>query len=295
MITKKNVTIYTTNTSMPGIMNLPAVDSVSPAIVFTNGYCAYKEMYDSMAEAFCENGYVTLQYDNRGTAGSRRGFELCGTEWKDDINAAVSFIYGCPEVDKSRIGLAGVSMGGAMTLIQGSVDPRIKAVYAMAPYINAEHSYKSRFIKNIGEEGFNAFLQDCFDDAARTAHGFDAAFIPENYSCYEGKERTEINQEEIVAREKHPLKITSLPYASHLNKFLYVDALPACRNIKIPVLLTHGTKDKTLDFEESVWLFDNIASQDKKFVPIEGAGHVLPEVAEQESINYGLEWFDKYL
>lgn len=292
---KKSVTIYTAEFAIPGFMNIPETGLPAPAIVFTNGYTAYHEMYDEMAEAFCNAGYVTLQYDQRGTAGARHGYQLCGTEWKDDINAAISYVYGCPEVDKKRIGLAGVSMGGAMTLIQGAVDPRIKAIYAMAPYVNAELSIHNRFLSHTDEEHYQDMLEKCFDDAARIAHGFEGTRVPEGYSIFTGEINTNVDPAEAEARRLHPLKITALPYASAWNTFLYVDALAACRSMKVPTLLTHGTADLTLAYENSEIIFKEITSEHKEFHAIEGAGHVLPEVAAELSIKYGLDWFNKYL
>ena len=292
---QKNVIIYTAESAIPGVLNLPEADGPAPAVVFTNGYTAYHEMYDSMARAFCEAGYVTLQYDQRGTAGARHGYQLCGTEWKDDINAAVSYIYGCPETDRARIGLTGVSMGGAMTLIQGAVDPRIKALYAMAPYVNGEISIHRRFLSRTGETQFQEFLENCFEDAARIAHGFEGTHVPAGYSVFTGETGCIPDEAEMEARRLHPLKITSLPWASIWNTYLYVDTLAAVRQIRIPTLITHGTADQTLAFENSQLLFEELSCEHKRFISIPDAGHVLPEVAEEESIRYGLEWFGQYL
>ena len=292
---QKDIIIYTAEGAIPGFLNLPDTTAPAPAIVFTNGYTAYHEMYDAMAKAFCEAGYVTLQYEQRGSAGSRHGFQLCGTEWKDDINAAVSFIYGCPQTDRQRIGLAGVSMGGAMTLIQGAVDPRVKALYAMAPFINGQISIHQRFLEKTGEPQFQDFLEHCFEDAARMAHGFEGTRVPEGYSVFTGETNLTVGEEEQEARRQHPLKITDLPWASIWNTYMYVDALAAARQIRVPTLLTHGTADETLAFENSALLFEALGCSEKKFIPIPGAGHVLPEVAEKESIQYGLDWFNQYL
>jgi len=294
-MTKKNVIIYTAEFCMPGFMNIPDIGTPAPAIVFTNGYTAFNEMYDAMAEAFCNAGYVTLQYDNRGTAGARYGYQFCGTDWKEDICSAISYVYGCDDVDKNRIGLAGVSMGGALTLIQGAVDPRVKAIYAMAPFVNGEISIHQRFIEKTDEQHFQEFLNNCYEDAARIAHGYEGTKVPEGYSCFTGESNLEICEGELRAREQHPLKITRLPYASCFNTYLYVDAEAACRNMKVPTLITHGTADMTLEYKNSVKLFEVLACKEKKFVTIEGAGHCLPEDAEKESIEYGLDWFNKYL
>ena len=43
---RKDIIIYQSNQAMPGILRLPDRTDPAPAIVFTNGYCAYMEMYE---------------------------------------------------------------------------------------------------------------------------------------------------------------------------------------------------------------------------------------------------------
>ena len=67
----KHISIFQADTCFPGVLRLPEAAGPAPAVVFHNGYCAYMQMYDAMAEAFCRAGYVTLQYDGRGTYGAQ--------------------------------------------------------------------------------------------------------------------------------------------------------------------------------------------------------------------------------
>ena len=265
-----------------------------PAVIFTNGWGAYHEMYEEMAERFCNAGYVTLQYETRGSAGPRREFQLCGTEWKDDINAAISYMWGCANVDRARIGLAGVSMGGAMTLIQGAVDPRVKALYAMAPYINGEIGEHQRYLREASEERWQEFLQLCFEDAAARAHGYEGAKPELNYS-FMTDSYFEPDEKLKEVRRKYPLAMTREPYESTWNVYLYVDALDAVRKIRIPTMIVHGTGDTLLRYQDSEMLYENLAAPQKEFHLIEGAQHELPLCATEESTKYGLEWFGKYL
>ena len=293
---KRIITIYTVNDAMPGYLHIPDnvdVNHPAPVIVFNNGYTAYKEMYDDMAEAFCNAGYITLQYDNRGTAGSRHGFQLCGTEWKEDAHYAISYAYGCPEVDRNRIALAGVSMGGAITLMQGAVDSRIKCLYAMAPYLNGYLNDELPIRDNLGDVAWNDYLARMFEDAAMVAHGFSSKKENVDMDPCTGK-YSEPDDQEKEARKKHPLKITELPLESTLNTYMYVDALSCANRIKVPTLVVHGTADKTLDYKNSFMLFDELQCI-KEFHLIEGAGHILPEVATKQCVEYGLKWFEQYL
>ena len=293
-MTKKNVTIHTAESTIEGFLSIPKSNDLLPAIIFANGYCAYHEMYDHMADAFNKAGFVTLQYEPRGSAGSRHGFQLCGTEWLDDITAAISYVCGLEEVDSDRVGLAGVSMGGAMTVIQAARDKRIKAVYIMAPYINGELNFRNCFIENSGQKAWDSFLTMMERNASAVAQGCPSEYVPENMSCFSGL-FGEPSADELEARRLHPLKITRLPLESVYNVYLHVDALAEAGKLTVPALLVHGTGDTTLDYKNSHILFDALGSQIKKFELIPDAEHVLPEVEPELITNMGLDWFIEYL
>ena len=53
--------------------------------------------------------------------------------------AAVSLLYGLPEVDRERIFLVGHSMGGAVALSAGAVDMRVRGMAAISPTMVRQH------------------------------------------------------------------------------------------------------------------------------------------------------------
>lgn len=289
---KKDVIIYQGFQAMPGILCLPDRSDPAPAVVFPNGYCAYMEMYDEMAHAFCEAGYVTLQYEPRGSRGIDHGFQLCGTQWLEDCCAAVSFVWGQPEVDKNRIGLAGVSMGGATTVRQGAVDPRVKALLAMAPVDSWADIMEHFWTLNRGKEAFEGWKQEMYEDAARMAMGFPSRVVGGGYGS-----RGVENDPAACAKElaDHPHKVQILPIASVFNSFLYVDSALAATQIRKPLCIIHGTADPVCPHSCGQRIYDNAPTEDKAIHFIEGAGHVLPEECPAECIRIGLDWFNRYL
>ena len=289
---KKDVIIYQGTQAMPGILRLPEGDSPAPAVVFHNGYCAYMEMYDEMAEAFCNAGYVTLQYEPRGSRGSEYGHLLCGTGWLEDASAAISFIWGQPQVDKNRIGIAGVSMGGATTVRQGAVDPRVKALFAMAPVGSWRGLTEERWMLNRSKEDYEQWLLEMYDDMARVAMGFPAQITLGGYA-HSGV----VGDPEAAAAERalHPYKISDLPMTSVFNSFMYVDAVESAKIIHKPLCIVHGTADAVVPHIWGQQIYNAAPTQDKAIHFIEGAGHVLPEECPDECIRIGLDWFNRYL
>jgi uncharacterized protein len=76
------------------------------------------------------DGYGTLLFDSRGF-GESGGVAMTGGWWGDlDIAGAVDFLARQPDVDPSRIGVFGLSMGGEEAISAAATDSRIKAVVA---------------------------------------------------------------------------------------------------------------------------------------------------------------------
>jgi len=287
---KKDVIIYQGTQAMPGILRLPDRDTPAPAVVFHNGYCAYMEMYDEMAEVFCQAGYVTLQYEPRGSRGSEYGHLLCGTGWLEDASAAISFVWGQPEVDKSRIGIAGVSMGGATTVRQGAVDPRVKVLFAMAPVGSWSVLMEECWTANRGKDAYELWLQEMYEDASRVAMGFPSRVVSDGCTGVSG-------DTDAMAAERalHPYKIQELPITSIFNSFMYVDAVASAKAVYKPLCILHGTADPVVPHIWGQQIYDAAPTKDKAIHFIEGAGHVLPEECPDECIRIGLDWFNHYL
>lgn len=72
-----------------------------------------------------------------------------------------------------------------------------------------------------------------------------------------------------------PLCNLSLNEAGKLADFNpdLVSPITSVKNIKQPILIAHGTKDKNIKFEYGKMLFENLKSIDKEFIAIENGGH----------------------
>ena len=288
----KAAEIFVGETCLPGVLRLPDGDGTAPGIVFTNGYAAYREMYDQMAIALCGAGYATLQYDTRGTSGMGRGRFLCGTQWLEDASAAIGYLSAQAFVDSGRIALAGVSMGGAVTIMQGAADPRVKCLFAMAPVSTGWELIRDPWLCSRGEEAWMAFWERMLRDAERTAQGWPSELVPVEYAV---GGRLEPGEEELRERQIHPDKVRMLPLESVLNCCLYVDAASAVCRVQKPIHIVHGMKDPTVPYSCSETLFRRAASRYKKRTLLPEAGHVLPETECGTVTELALNWLGEYL
>jgi len=106
---------------------------------------------DSLSDTLARNGYVVLLLARRGYKGSdgtastytqngasggygRSAAEVMrgADEETGDVIAALDYLSALPYVDKERVGVGGVSLGGLVSVMAAARDPRFKALISMA-------------------------------------------------------------------------------------------------------------------------------------------------------------------
>lgn len=105
-----------------------------PAVVCLHGHggnrrIVYetKSVYRGFATALAERGFVTISVDVGQHKVFEAGRSLMGERlW--DLIRCVDYLESLPEVDRSRIGCGGLSLGGEMAMWLGAMDIRIAAM-----------------------------------------------------------------------------------------------------------------------------------------------------------------------
>jgi uncharacterized protein len=106
------------------------VDRPAACVVLAYGYGGYKEQMHGYAKILHEGGFATLMFDMRG-GGLRRGEPTTlGYKERWDLMDAVRYVRSRDDVDGDRVGVLGVSMGGATAIMAAEDDPHIKAIVA---------------------------------------------------------------------------------------------------------------------------------------------------------------------
>ena len=102
-----------------------------PAVLVTGAMTGVKEQVaGSYAERIASAGFITLAIDHRHfgeSEGEPRQHEDPAKKMEDFKNA-VGFISTLKDVDRERIGVCGISMGGGYMLQLAAFDRRVKAV-----------------------------------------------------------------------------------------------------------------------------------------------------------------------
>jgi alpha-beta hydrolase superfamily lysophospholipase len=89
-----------------------------------------KPGYGQLAEVFCNAGFITLIFSFRGAGDSEGNLDMQG--WTRDLKAAIDYLYGMEQIDRSRIILLGSSAGGAVSIDVAAGDKRVAAVGTFA-------------------------------------------------------------------------------------------------------------------------------------------------------------------
>jgi len=102
----------------------------APAVVLLHGYPAEKADLLPIASALAPQ-FSTLLVDQRYFGNSEGRATTLGFRERDDLKRALDFLQ---ERGARTIGVFGFSLGGAVALLTGAEDPRIRAIAAYAPF-----------------------------------------------------------------------------------------------------------------------------------------------------------------
>jgi acetyl esterase/lipase len=110
------------------VLWLPPGDGPHPALIVLGGSGGgYSHRY---AQQLVNRGYAALSLAYFGVEDLPEHLVGIPLEY---FSEGLDWLAGRPEIDGTRLGVTGVSRGGELSLLLGSIEPRLKAVVAWAP------------------------------------------------------------------------------------------------------------------------------------------------------------------
>jgi dipeptidyl aminopeptidase/acylaminoacyl peptidase len=130
---EKPVVLENLGQQMIGMLHLPEVPGPVPAVAIYHGFTGTKiephRIFVKMARALNALGIAAVRFDFRGSGDSEGDFaDMTVTGEISDAVKILDFLAGLPEVDASRLGILGLSMGGAVAATVAGIDARVKSL-----------------------------------------------------------------------------------------------------------------------------------------------------------------------
>jgi dipeptidyl aminopeptidase/acylaminoacyl peptidase len=120
--------------SLAGFLRLPAGATKPPVLIMVPGLDSAKEELEAYELPFLARGMATLMVDGPGQGEAEYDFPIRG-DYEVPVKAMVDWVMTRPEVDATRIGLWGVSLGGYYAPRAAAFEKRLRACIGLAgPY-----------------------------------------------------------------------------------------------------------------------------------------------------------------
>jgi len=121
-------------TVLPAYLRIPETVQAAPAVIMVPGLDSTKEELQATAEYFLARGMATLAVDGPGQGEASCELTI-EPAYEKVAAAAVDCLQTIQDIDSTRIGLFGVSLGGYYAARAAAYEKRLKAVVALAgPY-----------------------------------------------------------------------------------------------------------------------------------------------------------------
>jgi dipeptidyl aminopeptidase/acylaminoacyl peptidase len=250
--------------ALSGMMHLPTREPHYPCVVFLHGYTGTR-MGDhcilvKAAREFCRAGYACLRFDFRGSGESEGDFvDITVDGETGDAVAAVAFLKDFEGIDRTRVGLLGMSLGGSVAAC-AAADAGAKSLALWAPWAFTD------YLVERGGEVFKdpyAWLPPNFKDAVKKRGRVDIGGYMRGKAFFES------------------LALT--------------DPLREIARYKGPVLIIHGSEDQVVSPSNSEFLYDSVQGT-RRLIIIDDADHTFSSCHwEQQVIQATRDWFDETL
>jgi len=110
----------------------------APGLVLSHGWARSRCELLPHANFLHRAGYAVLMFDYRYRGESGGDAITMGVRERGDLLGAIDALCARPEVDTTRVGLFGMSMGGVVAILVGARDERVRTIVAECPFATHE-------------------------------------------------------------------------------------------------------------------------------------------------------------
>ena len=292
---EKSVQFYSESIPMAGVLFLPgnsSPDRQRPGIVICHGFTAVKEvLLPDIARRVAQAGYVVLTFDYRflGASGGEPRRQIIPMRQIEDIQNAVTFMQQQPEVAPDRIGLLGVSLGGANVSYAAGVEERVKATVSVCGI--GDCGRWTRDACHFWE--WQALLRRLTDNRRERVLTGQEQYVQASEIVPEPESTTALFAQIL---DQHPQWSREITLTSGEALIAYRPESVVHQISPRAMLWLHGDADERVSMEESQAMYEK-AGEPKKIVILPGLGHsdILSGPGLDQSLPLIKEWFETHL
>lgn len=244
----RDTTFVSGSTRMSGTLFVPrGAPGRSPGMVFVHGSGpATRDEGNFLADHFARRGFVALVYDKRG-AGRSGGSWITASvpDLAADALAAVSFLGRTGMVDRSKVGLAGMSQGGWVVINAASRSEDVRFIALQAgPVLPPSVNNLWRFKQRLGRAGITG------SDSVRALSFLsrDAAVSASRTGYAELVRDTELVKDsawfKALGWGPSPFDDEYRAWSAKISSY---DPAEDLRRIRVPALWIYGSADLAVD------------------------------------------------
>ena len=290
----KPVSFYSEGVKLAGDLFLPA--DVKPGdrragIVLCHGYTGVRSIYlPDNARVLAEAGYVVMSFDYKGWGDSEGPkSRLRPYSRVADVQAALTFLGGRPEVDAARLGIYGTSDGGATVVFVAADDLRVRCVVSVVGVGNG-----ARWMRSVRrpDEYHDLLTRAAADRDKRVLTGV-SDLADRNEVLLPDRQSAELGA---AARRDNPAAVTQLPLEFVDDTLGFNPEWIVDRIAPRPVLFITTADDRLVPPQESEAMFAR-AGEPKKLVVLKGFGHyeVYGGEAFRQVMDETVAWYKTHL
>ncbi|CAM5658301.1 alpha/beta hydrolase [Streptomyces griseorubiginosus] len=269
-------------------------DRSLPVAILQSGLGGPAESMFPVAQGFTDAGLAVLIYDHRNTGYSdgepRQQFD----PWQQcrDLRHVITHLTLRDDIDADRIGLWGISIGGANSLFTAAMDRRVRAVVSLIPPVSGWTARTLQPADTLAE-------LDALIPADRQAqlrgepavtlrlHGTPEPGSPVMFSDNEGQEFVE-NMIHDVPSFRNEITVSTLDYLYEMEVRAYAE------RITVPLLMVLASQDTVAPVEEAREMYGRIPGP-KELIEYPGQHYEILSNHFPEIITRTAEWLARTL
>src|SRR3954469_23967977 len=166
---------------LAGILRNPVGAARPPVLAFACGLDSCKEETDAYEQPFLARGIATLAFDGPGQGEAEYDFAIRG-DYEVAAVAVIDYIETRPDLDASRVGFAGISLGGYYAPRSAAFDKRITACLALGGPYDWGESWNG--VPDLTRDAFRVRSKSAnLEEARRKAATLPLKGVAHNIAC----------------------------------------------------------------------------------------------------------------